>query len=95
MIDTLPKKVFVPDVSKVKDLGAGYFAAVRLDDFSEESLKATTIYSRKDFYKISLISGNATYYYRDSEYILSPGEWVLLDELIRDSPAMAQTRKSL
>ena len=51
----------------------GHFAAVRLDDFSEESLKSTTVYSRKDFYKISLITGHASYYYRDREYLIEPG----------------------
>lgn len=56
----------------------GSFAAIRLDDFSEESVKATAIYSRKDFYKISLITGHATYYYRDKEYLVKPGECALI-----------------
>lgn len=56
----------------------GYFAAVRLDDFSNESLAATTIYSRKDFYKISLITGDATYHYRDRSYHIRPGDCVLV-----------------
>lgn len=56
----------------------GYFAAVRLDDFSAESLKATTVYSRKDFYKISLITGDATYHYRDQEYKISPDKCALI-----------------
>jgi AraC family transcriptional regulator, transcriptional activator of pobA len=58
--------------------GGGYFVAVRLDDFSAESLAATTIYSRKDFYKISLITGHATYHYLDRTYTVEPGECVLV-----------------
>lgn len=61
-----------------KQHAAGYFAAVRLDDLSAESMVATTIYSRKDFYKISLITGNATYHYRDQEYLVAPGECALI-----------------
>jgi len=56
----------------------GYFAAVRLDDFSAESLAATTVYSRKDFYKISLITGHATYHYLDRTHTINPGECALV-----------------
>lgn len=65
------------DISKNRQSG-GHFAAVRLDDFSAESLKSTTIYSRKDFYKISLITGHATYHYRDREYLLEAGKCALV-----------------
>ena len=56
----------------------GHFAAVKLDDFSEKSLKSTTVYSRKDFYKISLITGHATYHYRDREYFVEPNTCALI-----------------
>lgn len=58
--------------------GGGYFAAIRLDDFTSEQLTATTIYSRKDFYKISLIKGDATYHYQDRSYSVKPGDCVLV-----------------
>jgi len=64
--------------AKNKNVLGGYFAAVRLDDFSAESLKATTVYNRKDFYKISLITGHASYIYRDKEYLVRPGEAALV-----------------
>lgn len=56
----------------------GFFAVARLDDLSHESLAATTVYSRKDFYKISLINGDATYYYLDKAYRVKPGEHVVV-----------------
>lgn len=59
-------------------LNGGYFAAIRLHEFSDESLAATAVYSRKDFYKISLITGDATYYYREKTYHVKPGDCVLV-----------------
>jgi len=53
-------------------------AVVRLDDFSAESLAATTVYSRKDFFKISLITGHATYHYHDRAYLIQPGQCALV-----------------
>ncbi|MDJ1479976.1 helix-turn-helix transcriptional regulator [Cytophagaceae bacterium YF14B1] len=78
MIESQPIHVFAPQALDVKDPAAGYFAAVRLDDFSAESVAATTVYSRKDFYKISLVTGNSSYYYQDNEYKIHTGEWVLV-----------------
>ncbi len=68
----------IPLSPQEQQRGAGFFAAVRLNDFSAESFAATTVYSRKDFYKISLITGNATYYYRDREYTFKQGECALV-----------------
>ncbi|TLV02507.1 helix-turn-helix domain-containing protein [Dyadobacter luticola] len=78
MILTQPIQVFAPELSDVKDPTAGYFIAVRLDDFSEESLVASTVYSRKDFYKISLITGHSDYHYRGEVYPLRPNDWALV-----------------
>ncbi len=78
MIDTQPIHVFAPDLSAAKDPAAGYFAAVRLEDFSAESVAATTVYSRKDFYKISLITGNTSYYYQGTAYRLDGKESALV-----------------
>jgi AraC family transcriptional activator of pobA len=61
-----------------KDPTAGYFAAVRLEEFSAESLAATASYSRKDFYKISLVTGNTSYFYQGTEYRLKGDEWALV-----------------
>lgn len=68
----------LPETSLNEPRNGGYFAAIRLDDFSPESVAATAVYSRKDFYKISLITGHATFYYRDREYLLEPGSCVLV-----------------
>jgi len=78
MIETHPINIFAPHLSEVKDPAAGYFAAVRLDDFSEESLAATAQYSRKDFYKISLVCGHSSYHHGGKSYELQPDEWVLV-----------------
>jgi AraC family transcriptional activator of pobA len=78
MIDTQPIHVFAPDLSVAKDPSAGYFAAVRLEEFSAESLAATAAYSRKDFYKISLVTGNTSYFYQGTEYRLNEDEWALV-----------------
>ncbi|QNL48154.1 AraC family transcriptional regulator [Olivibacter sp. SDN3] len=68
----------LPDESLRSPQGGGYFAAIKLDDFSSEQLAATSIYSRKDFYKISLIKGDATYHYQDRSYQVKPGDCVLV-----------------
>ena len=81
MINHQPIALFAPFLATATDshqsLG-GTIAVVRLDDFSAESLAATTEYSRKDFYKISLITGHATYHYRDRAYLLEPGDCALV-----------------
>jgi AraC family transcriptional regulator, transcriptional activator of pobA len=78
MIETHSINVFAPQLSAVKDPTAGYFAAVNLADFSKESLAASATYSRKDFFKISLITGNASYHYGGKVVHLQPGEWMLI-----------------
>jgi AraC-like DNA-binding protein len=64
--------------SRQSTRGGGHFVAARLDDFTAEKIAATAKFSRKDFYKISLITGHATYYYRDHEYLVRPGECALV-----------------
>jgi len=61
-----------------KNPNDGHFVAIRLDDFSADNLIATAIYSRKDFYKISLITGDATYFYQDRKYVVAPGDYALI-----------------
>lgn len=78
MIINQPIHVFAPDISEVKDHSGGYFAAVKLEEFSAESLAATASYSRKDFYKISLVTGNTSYFYQGTEYRLNGDEWALV-----------------
>lgn len=78
MTDTQPIHVFAPGLAGGKDPSAGYFAAVRLEQFSAESLAATASYSRKDFYKISLVTGNTSYFYQGTEYRLNGDEWALV-----------------
>jgi AraC family transcriptional regulator, transcriptional activator of pobA len=78
MINTQPIHVFAPGLPDKKDPTAGHFAAVRLEEFSAESLAATASYSRKDFYKISLVTGNTSYFYQGTEYRLDGDEWALV-----------------
>jgi len=78
MIDTQPIHVFAPEMSGAIDPSAGHFAAVRLEEFSAESLAATASYSRKDFYKISLVTGKTSYFYQGTEYRLNGNEWALV-----------------
>lgn len=78
MINTQPIHIFAPNLPGTKDPAAGYFAAVRLEEFSAESLAATATYSRKDFYKISLVTGNTSYFYQGTEYRLNKNEWALV-----------------
>ena len=68
----------LPKAEGYDHLNGGNFAAILLHEFSDESLAATAVYSRKDFYKISLITGDATYYYREKIYQVKPGDCVLV-----------------
>lgn len=68
----------LPEAAGYHHLNGGNFAAILLHEFSDESLAATAVYSRKDFYKISLITGDATYYYREKTYQVKPGDCVLV-----------------
>ncbi|WP_462264540.1 helix-turn-helix domain-containing protein [Mucilaginibacter sp.] len=71
-------KTYAPEVSDRNDNTGGYFVAVQLKDFSEQSVAATAMYSRKDFYKISLITGQSTYHVQDRSYHFSAGGWALV-----------------
>lgn len=57
---------------------AGHFVAVRLDEFSADSVAATAVYTRKDFYKISLITGHASYHYQGRSHLIAPGDCALV-----------------
>jgi AraC-like DNA-binding protein len=92
MIDQHSIATFAPGVSSQTDSAGGYFAAIRLENFSAESKAATEIYSRKDFYKITLTNGDATYYARGQEYVLTTDHWVLVFSN-RDDPYRWEVRK--
>ena len=55
----------------------GHFSAWRLEDFLAD-LDLLGIYSRKDFYKITLTSGPATYRCAEQHLDLAPGERALV-----------------
>ncbi|TCC97956.1 AraC family transcriptional regulator [Pedobacter frigidisoli] len=78
MIEQHSIEVYAPSVSSPDNHVGGYFVAMRLEDFSAESAAATAIYSRKDFYKISLINGNTSYFYRGKEHVFNADEWALV-----------------
>lgn len=77
MIEQHTLKNYVKDITNMQHRG-GYFVATRLDEFSPEALIASTTYSRKDFYKISLVQGDATYVTNDTLHHISENEYALI-----------------
>ncbi|MCE7064069.1 AraC family transcriptional regulator [Dyadobacter sp. CY326] len=71
-------ETYAPQLNGQHNNAGGYFVAVRLEEFSAASLAATAVYSRKDFYKISLINGHASYFYQDQEYLFDKDDWALV-----------------
>lgn len=63
----------VPDLLR----GGGYFALFRLEDFAADTSLAAA-YGRRDFYKIMLGTGHATYHYADQQALLEPGQHALV-----------------
>ena len=57
--------------------GGGHFAVFRLEDYPAATDLAAG-YGRKDFYKIMLGTGHATYHYGDQQARLGPGEHALV-----------------
>ena len=57
--------------------GGGHFSAWCLEDFVSD-LELVGVYSRKDFYKITLTTGPATYLCGDQRLVLAPGEPALV-----------------
>jgi AraC family transcriptional activator of pobA len=57
--------------------GGADFSAWRLEDFLSD-MALVGIYSRKDFYKITLTVGPATYICADQRLVLAPGEQALV-----------------
>lgn len=78
MIDRHSIEIYAPGIIERNDVAGGYFMAVRLEDFSAESVAATATYSRKDFYKITLINGNTSYFYQGREYRFDANDWSLI-----------------
>ncbi len=57
--------------------GGGHFTVYRLEDFCADPAPAA-VYSRKDFYKIVLSTGDATYHFADQHWRLGPGQHALV-----------------
>ena len=57
--------------------GGGHFSAWRLEDFLSD-LTLLGVYSRKDFYKITLTTGPATYHTADQHLLLAAGQPALV-----------------
>jgi AraC-like DNA-binding protein len=68
----------VPEAVKTDHRIGGYFAAIRLDEFTAESIEAMSVYSRKDFFKITLATGPATFHSMNKEYHIRPDECALI-----------------
>lgn len=68
----------VPEAVKTVNRIGGYFVAIKLDELSAKSLEATSVYSRKDFYKITLATGHATFHSMNKEYHIRPDECALI-----------------
>ncbi len=67
----------LPPLALSSQRGAGHFSAWRLEDFVAD-LELTGRYSRKDFYKVTLTVGPATYHCADQRLELAPGELALV-----------------
>ncbi|MBX0290589.1 helix-turn-helix transcriptional regulator [Hymenobacter sp. HSC-4F20] len=63
----------LPDLRR----GDGHFAVFRLEDFPT-STDLAAVYGRKDFYKIMLGTGHATYHYGAQQALLAPGQHALV-----------------
>ncbi|MBG6234023.1 AraC-like DNA-binding protein [Pedobacter sp. CAN_A7] len=68
----------VPETVKTDKRIGGYFVAIKLDEFSAESIEASSIYSRKDFYKVTLATGHATFHSMNKEYQIRPDQSALI-----------------
>ena len=55
----------------------GHFAVFRLEDFAADAALAAA-YGRRDFYKIMLGTGHATYHYGARRQLLEPGQQALV-----------------
>lgn len=67
----------VPQPSSSGLLGGGSFSVWRLEDFLSD-MNLVGVYSRKDFYKITLTTGPATYHSAGQRLALAAGEPVLV-----------------
>lgn len=56
----------------------GNFSALPLQNLTADSLAASAIYCRRDFYKVSLISGHATYHCADLQFTIPRGKSALV-----------------
>lgn len=63
----------LPDLQR----GGGHFAVFRLEEFPTATDLAA-VYGRKDFYKIMLGTGHATYHYGAQQALLTPGQHALV-----------------
>ena len=63
----------LPDLRR----GGGHFAVFRLEDFPAAT-DLSAVYGRRDFYKIMLGTGDATYHYGHQQARLAPGEHALV-----------------
>ncbi len=73
LADYRPAALSPPDGRR----SGGAFSAWRLEDFLAD-LGLVGVYSRKDFYKITLTAGPATYVCGDQRLVLAPGEPALV-----------------
>ncbi len=67
----------LPRLQPESQRGGGHFSAWRLEDFLSD-LTLLGVYSRKDFYKITLTTGPATYHAADQHLVLAAGQPALV-----------------
>ncbi|CAA9308959.1 MAG: hypothetical protein AVDCRST_MAG56-6066 [uncultured Cytophagales bacterium] len=70
-----PSKPLLRPPGTLRD--GGHFTVYRLEDFCADPAPSAT-YSRKDFFKIVLTTGHATYHYGDQHRRLEPGQHALV-----------------
>jgi AraC family transcriptional activator of pobA len=55
-----------------------FFSVFKVENVRSENAKESKVYARRDFYKIILTTGHATYYYGDRQELLEPGQSALV-----------------
>lgn len=60
------------------DINSKFFSAFPIINFHKGRTTSAMIHSRRDFYKIVLISGHATYFYGDRQESIAPGHSALV-----------------
>lgn len=70
--------VALPPLEPAYARDGGYFAAYPLEELSADNLRSSALYCRRDFYKMVLLTGDATYHVGDRHERVAPGQYALV-----------------